>query len=60
VGKPEGKRSLGRRRCKWDANIKMHLQDVGWEGTDWIDLVEDRDRYRNESLGSIKCGDFLE
>jgi hypothetical protein len=38
----------------------MHLQDVGWEGTDWIDLDEDRDRYRNESLGSIKCGDFLE
>ena len=60
MGKPEGKRLLGRRRCKWEDNIKIHLQDVGWEGMNWIDLVEDRDRYGNESLGSIKCGDFLE
>jgi len=37
--------------------VKIHLQDAGM---DWIDLVEERDRYGNESVGSIKCGDFLE
>ena len=60
VGKPEGKKSLGRCRCKWEDNIKIHLQDVGWEKMDWIGLVEDRDRYGNEFLGSVKCGHFLE
>ena len=60
MGKPEGKRSLGRRRCKWEDNINIHLQDVGWEDMDWIDLVGDRDRYGNAFLSSIKCGHFLE
>jgi hypothetical protein len=44
VGKPEGKRSLGRRRGLWKDNIKMALQDVGYEGMDWIDVAQDRDR----------------
>ena len=46
VGKPEGKSSLGRPRRRWDGNINMHLQDVGCGGTDWIDLAQDRDRWR--------------
>ena len=46
VGKPEGKRPLGRSRRRWQDNIKMDLQEVGCEGTDWIDLVQDRDRWR--------------
>ena len=46
LGKPEGKRSLGRRRLEWEDNIKMDLQEVGWEGMDWIDLAYDRDRWR--------------
>jgi len=46
VGKPEGKRPLGRQRCRWEANIKMDLQEVGGDGMDWIELAEDRDRWR--------------
>ena len=43
VGKPEGKRSLGRPRRRWEDNIKMDLQEVGCEGMEWIGLAQDRD-----------------
>jgi hypothetical protein len=46
VGKPEGKRPLGRPRCKWEDNIRMVLQEVGCEGMDCIGLAQDRDRWR--------------
>jgi hypothetical protein len=46
VGKPEGKRPLGRPRRRWVDNIKTDLRDTGWEEMDWIDLAEDRDRWR--------------
>ena len=46
VGKSEGKRPLGRPRRRWEDNIKMDLQEVGCEGTDWIELPRDRDRWR--------------
>jgi len=46
VGIPERKRPLGRSRRGWDDNIKMDLQEVGCGGTDWIDLVQDRDRWQ--------------
>ena len=46
VGKPEGKRPLGRHRRRWEDNIKMDLQVVGYGGTDWIELAQDRDRWR--------------
>jgi hypothetical protein len=42
VGKPEGRRSLGRPRRRWEDNIKMDLREVGWEGMDWIVLAQDR------------------
>ena len=45
VGKPEGKRPLGRPRRRWD-DIRMDLQEVGRGGMDWIELAEDRDRWR--------------
>ena len=45
VGKPEGKRPLGRPRRRWEDNIKMHLQEVGGVG-DWMELAQDRDRWR--------------
>jgi hypothetical protein len=45
VGKPEGRRPLGRPRRRWE-DIKMNLQEVGWGGVDWIDLAQDRDRLR--------------
>jgi len=44
MGKPEGKRPLGRPRRRWEDNIKMDLQVVGCGGTDWIVLAQDRDR----------------
>ena len=46
VGKPEVRRTLGGPRCKWEDNIKMDLQGVGCGGgMDWIELVQDRDRW---------------
>ena len=45
VGKPEGKRPLGRPRRRWEDNIKMDLQRVGCGGMDWIELAQDRDRW---------------
>ena len=65
VGKPEGKRPLGRPRRRWKDNIKMDLLEVGCEGTDWIELVQDRDRWR-ELVNAVmnlrfpsNVGDFL-
>jgi len=46
VGRPEGKRPLGGPRLGWEDNIKMDLQEVGWGGIDWIELAQDRDRWR--------------
>jgi len=46
VGKPEGKRSLGRPRRRWVDNIRMGLQEVGCVFMDWIGLTQDRDRWR--------------
>jgi hypothetical protein len=46
VGKPKGKRPLGRLSCRWMDNIKMELRETGCGGIDWIDLAQDRDRWR--------------
>ena len=48
VGKPEGKRTLGRPRRRWEYNIKLELQEVGCEGmsVDWIELAQDGDKWR--------------
>jgi len=46
VGKPEGKRPLGRRRLRWEENIKTNLQEVGCGGMDRFELVQDRDGWR--------------
>ena len=47
VGKPEGKRPLRKSRRRWEDNIKMDLQKVGCGGMDWIELTQDRDRWRH-------------
>ena len=46
VGKPEGKKPLGRSRRRWEDNIKMDLREVGCDNGEWIDLAEDRDQWR--------------
>jgi len=46
VGKPEGKRPLGRPRCRCENNITIHFQEVGYGVMDWIELAQDRDRLR--------------
>jgi hypothetical protein len=46
VGKPEEKRPLGRPRRRWEDNIKIDLQEVGGGGGDWMELAQDRDRWR--------------
>jgi hypothetical protein len=63
VGKPGGKRLLGKPRRRWVDNIRMDLQEVGCGHVDWIGLAQDRDGWRklvNEPSGSIKCGEFLD
>ena len=46
VGKPKGKRQLGRPRRSWEDTIKMDLQEVGCGGMDWIEVAQDRERWR--------------
>jgi hypothetical protein len=46
VGKPEGNRPLGRPRCRWVNNVKIDVREIGWDDMDWIDLAQDRDRWR--------------
>jgi hypothetical protein len=65
VGKPGGKRPLGRPRCRWEDDIEMDLQEVGGGDIDWIELAQDRQvagtcECSNEPSGSIKCGKFLD
>jgi hypothetical protein len=65
VGKPEGRRPLGRPRRRWEDNIKMDLREVGCGGMDWIDLVQDKDRWGavvNVVMNlrvSLNAGNFL-
>ena len=65
VGKPEGKRPLGRPRRRWEDNIKMDLREVEGGGV-WMELARYRERwgatceYGDEPSGSIKCGEFLD
>ena len=65
VGKPEGKRPLGRPRCRWVDNIRMDLQEVGCRYIDWIGWAQDRQvadvcEGGNKPLGSVKCEEFLD
>jgi hypothetical protein len=46
VGKPEGRRPLGKPRSRWVNNIKMDLGEIGWDGMNWIDLAQDRDQWK--------------
>jgi hypothetical protein len=45
VGKADGQRPLGRLICTWMDEIKMNLQETGWEGVEWIHLAQDRDQW---------------
>jgi hypothetical protein len=46
MGKPEGKRPLGRERRRWVDSIKIDLREIGRDGVDWMDMAEDRDQWR--------------
>jgi hypothetical protein len=60
VGKPEGKRPLGRPRRRWEDNIKMDLQEVGCGCMDWIELAQEMDKCRVLVNAVIKCGEVLD
>jgi len=55
VGKPEGRGPLGRPRRRWEDNIKMDLQEVGYRDMDWTDLAEDRDMWRALVNAVMNC-----
>jgi len=65
VGKPEGKRPLGRPRFRWEDNISMNIRDRGWKGMDWMHLAYDRDQWRalvNTAMNNqvpLNVGHFL-
>jgi hypothetical protein len=59
VGKPEGKRPLGRPRRRWVDNIKMDLRAIEWDVLDWIDMALDRE-HGIEPSGSVKCREIFE
>jgi hypothetical protein len=46
VGKPEGRRPLGRPRCRWEDGVRMDIREIGLGGVDWIRLAQDRDRWQ--------------
>jgi hypothetical protein len=48
VGRPEGKKPLGRPRRRWEDNIKLDVQDVGCRSMDWVDLAQNRDSWRTD------------
>ena len=59
------KRPLERSRHRWENKMKVNLQQTGWRTADWVDLAQDRNRWRlvgktNEPSSSIKCGEFLD
>jgi hypothetical protein len=66
VGKPEGRRPLGRRKHRWEDSIKLDLQEVGCGGMDWIELAQHGDKVAgtcdcgNEPSVSVKCGELFD
>jgi hypothetical protein len=60
VGKPQGKRPLGRPRHRWVDNIRIDLGEVGWGDVDWIGQVESSCEFGIEPLGSMKCWETIE
>jgi hypothetical protein len=56
VGKPDGKSPLGRPRCRWEDNIKMDIQEVRCRSMDWVELAQDRGRWRTLVNVVIKLG----
>ena len=62
VGNPERKRPLRKHRNRWEDNIKMDLQEVGYGSMDWMELAQEAGTCErgNEPSGSIKCGEFLD
>jgi hypothetical protein len=65
VERPEGKRPLGRLGRRWEVNVNINIQEVGWGGMDWIDLAQQGQvagtcECCNEPLGCIKCREFLD
>jgi hypothetical protein len=63
VGKPEGKRPLGRQRCRWVNSIKMNIREIEWYGMVgliWLMIGTSGSEHGNEPSGSIKCWEVLE
>jgi len=60
MGRPEGKRRMGRPRRRWEYKIELQFQEKGWRGTDWIAVAQDTDsKHGNEPSGSINAWNIL-
>jgi hypothetical protein len=64
MGKPEGKRPLGRPRRRWVDNIRMDLGEIGWDGVDWIDVAQHRDQiiliFPTHSSEAVKNSTYID
>jgi hypothetical protein len=60
VGKPEGRRPLGRPRHRWEDGVRMDLREIGLVGVDWILLAQDRDRWRDFVSAVMNLGDLAQ
>jgi hypothetical protein len=60
IGNSEGKRPLGRPKCRWEDNIEMHVREIGWEDGQWISLAQDSDQCLDLANTAVDLAEFVD